>query len=252
MDNTDEFERKLKLAESAAAKSAARIADLQAKLNDATANNDERKIGMYTTQLADARRVNRTQQATVEFMRCPENDDDKQYRIKVLNEFPQKVRDAIPDGLPIVFHGSRNIGTVREILRTGGLLTPEQKGESMQSFASAIDVTYKDNIRVSCEFAEPGLSSYMPYGAIFAFFPLESEIENCVKTGESSEVMGGVDGVSFRENPERLYAIITTHENLELVRAWCDEYGLDKTKVVMHNEFLSQQQKTKPDIDVTI
>lgn len=80
----------------------------------------------------------------------------------------------------------------------------------MTSFASVIDATYKNNIRVSCEFAdckERG-ERFLPYGAIFAFRLREDEVEKVVNTGVGSEVgNGGVDGVSFRENPERLFGI---------------------------------------------
>ena len=79
----------------------------------------------------------------------------------------------------------------------------------MTSFANQIDVTYKSNIRVSCEFADSN-NENLPYGAIFAFEPLENEREEVINTGDSSEVYGGVNGVNFREEPERLVGIITT------------------------------------------
>ncbi|MDO5561429.1 MAG: hypothetical protein Q4G02_01500 [bacterium] len=192
-------------------------------------------------RIADAKRSLRKAEARVEFMRLPPDNDGK-YRIKVMTEFPKLVKELAPSELPLVFHGTNDIGTVRQIIKTGGLLTPEQKGESFTSFATAIDVTSKTNIRVSCEFAEPGDHSFMPYGAIFAFLPSPEEVDNVNATGESSEVFNGVDGVNFKNEPDRLYGIITTPENIERVKAWCEEYGWSKEKVFTHDEFLKMME----------
>ena len=173
----------------------------------------------------------------IEYLR-PEIEGDMAERENVKSHFKKEVDSVIPNGFPIVFHGTSNIGTVKKIIESGGLLTPEQRGVSMTSFASAIDVTYKNDIRVTCEFADKSGSSLVPYGAIFAFKPQESEVENVVST-KGSEVYGGVDGVSFRDEPERLFGIITTSENLERVSKWCEDNGLDKGKVFSHQSFLT-------------
>jgi hypothetical protein len=183
-----------------------------------------------------------TAQRGLEFVR-PNNDIDFEYRMKIQKEFPQIVKNLFPDGYPIVFHGTKNIGIVREILKSGGLFTPDQRGISMQSQATQIDVTYKNNIRTTCDFAEPSPQSSLPFGAIFAFFPQKSEIDNVISTNEnSSQVSGGVEGVSFRNEPDRLYAIITTPENLERVQAWCNEYGIDPSKVHTPKTFINETQ----------
>lgn len=198
----------------------------------------DRLIQLYIQQLADAKRILRIQESYVEFMRIPESDEDSKYRLRIIKEFSDQVRDSVPSELPLVFHGTNNIGTVREIIKSNGLLTPEQKGESTTSFAVQIDVTSRSNVRVSCEFAEPGVEKFMPYGAIFAFLPKPEEVEKVNDTGESSEVFNGVDGVNFNQEPDRLCAIITTPENITRVQEWCEEYGLDGNKVLTHDGFL--------------
>lgn len=137
------------------------------------------------------------------------NDKDMMERLEIKNSYLKIINEVIPDKTPIVFHGTDNLGVILEIIKTGGLLTPEQRGADMTSFANQIDVTYKSNIRVSCEFADSN-NENLPYGAIFAFEPLENEREEVINTGDSSEVYGGVNGVNFREEPERLVGIITT------------------------------------------
>ena len=226
----------------------------------------EKKIDTLETELAKCEEGSRKQElysemiknsqakliplrAYCEFMRIPPDETDMQARADILHSFPKQVKECFKGDFPIVFHGTNNIGTVREILKTGGLLTPEQRGVEMKSFASQIDVTYKDDIHVSCEFAEPGRASFMPYGAIFAFKPQDDEVENVVSTGNSSEVAGGVNGVSFREEPDRLYGIITTPENLERVKGWCNEHGIVDDKVFSHESFISHyaQQTSQQD-----
>jgi hypothetical protein len=175
--------------------------------------------------------------------------EDSQDRKDIIINFPNEVKNAVLDDLPLVFHRVNNIGTVREIIETNGLSTPEQRGESMTSFAVQIDVTSKINIRVSCEFAEQGLD-FMPYGAIFAFLPKSEEVENVNNTGQSSEVFGGVDGVNFKVEPERLCAIITTPENIQKVKKWCEQYGLDKDRVLTHDDFIESMKTINARIEL--
>ena len=112
----------------------------------------------------------------IEFMR-ENNELDLEERNQILKMFPNQVKEAIPDGIPIVFHGNENIGIVREIIKTGGLFTPEQRNINQPSFGNQVDVTYKNNIKTSCDFADPGIDSFMPYGAIFVFLHLEVDKE---------------------------------------------------------------------------
>ena len=175
--------------------------------------------------------------SSMEFMRLPSKEDDDN-RAKLMKEFAPLVNEFISDENPIVFHGTNNIGIVREILKSGGLFTPEQRGISYESFATQIDVTYKKNIKTTCEFADAGKDSFLPYGAIFAFLPQKDEEEKVFATNSSSEVENGVAGVNFREEPNRLIAIITTSENIDRVKTWCHEYGHDPEKVFTHEKFI--------------
>ena len=211
MDINDKFDKVLENRKIQAEKIREKLKQLKLKLENSPKNS--RAYEVYSQQIRDTERNLRQISDTIEFMR-PIDSSDEQSRIKIFNEFPKIINNLFPDRFPIVFHGTNNIGTVRQILKTGGLLTPEQRNESMTSFASAIDVTYKSNIRVSCEFADAGYNSFMPYGAIFAFKPQEDEIERVISTGNSSEVAQGVNGVNFIKEPKRLYGIITTPENI--------------------------------------
>ena len=214
-----------------------RIDRLEQKIEE----RDDRRTEMYVRQLADAKRILRIQEAKVEFARLP-FEKDVEYRLKVIKWFPKKVKENVPDDLPLVFHGVSNIGEIKQIIKTNGLLTPDQRGESMTSFATQIDVGAKTNVQVPCEFAEPNYY-WMPYGGIFAFLPKPEEVDKVNKTGDSTEVFGGVDGVNFKQEPERLLGIITSPENIEKIKGWCKEYGLDSSKVMTHDSFIESVGK---------
>lgn len=209
------------------------------KLNEAIKLNDFRLIEIYQKRVNNSLQRLRQYHSLIEFMREPNYEDALEREI-IMTKFPKMVRETIPNNVPIVFHGNRNIGTILEIIKTGGLFTPEQRGVSETSFATQIDVAYKNNISVSCSFAEAGIDSFMPYGAIFAFFPLSSEVEKVLATGENSEVYNGVAGVNFRDDPNRLVGIITTEENKERIQVWCREYQWNEQKVFTHEEFISK------------
>lgn len=200
-------------------------------------NNDEtgRFDDVYARQIASKEKVLNINKYYIEFMRMP-IEEDMLLRKKILEEYHDEIRKTISSELAIVFHGTSNIGIVREIIKSHGLTNPIERGEDFSSFASAIDVTSKSDIRVTCEFAEPNYP-WLPYGAIFAFLAKAEEEDKVINTN-GSEVYGGVDSVDFFKEPDRLVAIISTDENIDKIKQWCESYDLNKDKVFTHDEFL--------------
>lgn len=229
------FENKKEFYKNRYNKTLANIEDIREKLLSGTL--EPRVVEVYSKRLNTMLASLVKFKAEVDYSR-DNTFDDVRNRLDILNNYSGVVRDSINDGVPVVFHGVANIGVVLEIIRSGGLFTPEERDVDMTSFASQIDVTYKDNIDVTLEFAEPGVNSFLPYGAIFVFRPLDDEVENVISTGSSTEVMGGVNGVSFVNEPDRLVSIITTEENIELLQNACIDAKIDSTKVVSHDSFL--------------
>lgn len=184
----------------------------------------------------------KTHQSFLKYMR-ENNAEDIKHRQSLYQNYASLIDETIPDNVPMVFHGTKNIGVVEEILKSGGLLTPEERGADFTSFATQIDVTAKTNIRTSLEFASFPETFYMPYGAIFAFFPRPDEYEKVLKTQDSTEVESGVGSINFIKEPERLVGIITTSENIDLFRTWCQKYGINPEKVFTHEMFLTMCAK---------
>lgn len=217
------------------------LKSIQILKNQISNNTDKHKLEPLNKLLNRENKILRHHRSIIEFMRIPTNEDDKIYRNNVLSKFCKIIDKSIPDNFPIVLHGTSNLGVVRDIIKSGGLLTPKQKKEYDVSFASLIDVTYKSNVTVSLQFAE-NVEPYMPYGALFAFSPQEDEIANVINTGKNGEVDGGVNGVNFKKEPARLYGIITTPENVEMVKQWCKQYGWPTSKVFTHGSFIKQME----------
>ena len=173
----------------------------------------------------------------LDFIR-PVTEEDIIERNDIILNYADKVKNVIPDDIPYAFHGNSKIFSVIEIIKTGGVYTPKERNSPYNSFAAQIDVTCKDNINASIKFADPGIKSFLPYGAIFVVLPREEEFQKVLETKDNKEVKGGIARVSFIDNPDRLINIITTKENKKLLQKVLIENGLSEEKVVTHDEFI--------------
>ena len=119
-----------------------------------------------------------------------------------------------------------------------------------KSFATQIDVANKYDIHVPIEFADPGIESARPYGAIFAFYPKKDEIYKGLENF-GSEVPGGVQSIDFKEDDERFVGVITTEENKERIQKWLQEFGMDDKKIFTHSEFIEMCKDRFKDSQLT-
>lgn len=239
--NNDQFESSKNNFKKMYEQSLLKFNQLEQKMQEAVSLNNERLIDYYKIALSDTFQTIKYHQSFVEFAR-PNFESDVYERLSIIKYFPEEMKNTIPDTVPYVFHGNSNIGQVLEIIKTGGLFTPEQRQVSLKSFASQIDVTYKNNIKVSCEFAEPNFHTFLPYGAIFVFLPLVDEYEKVLKTGDNSEVSGGVNSINFQKE-DRLIGIVTTNENIEILKNYCQKHNIDSNKVFTHRDFIVKCKK---------
>lgn len=124
-----------------------------------TDENDSRMVNYLTRRIDSEMSTVRYLGSVLKRMR-PNDEEDLKKRSEILGKFSKAVDEVIPDGEPIVFHGVNNIETIKTIIESGGLKTPEERGAGYKSFASQIDVTAKKNIRTSCNFADAGAQSF--------------------------------------------------------------------------------------------
>ena len=217
--------------------------------DEAIKNNETRKAEVYGSRVEKIeRRINELENQLA-YMR-EDIPEDLEERKKIRQLFSKQVAEIIPDGIPMVFHGNNDIATIYEILKSGGLKTPEERGVDFKSFATQIDVANKHDIHVPVEFADPGIDSARPYGAIFAFYPKKDEIYKGLENF-GSEVPGGVQSIDFKEDDDRFVGIITTEENKERIQKWLQEFGMDYKKIFTHLEFIEMCKDKFKDSQLT-
>ena len=217
--------------------------------DEAIKSNETRKAEVYASRVEKIKRRINELENQLSYMR-EDIPEDLEERKKIRQSFSKQVAEIIPDGIPMVFHGNNDIAAIYEILKTGGLKTPEERGVDFKSFATQIDVANKHDIHVPVEFADPGIDSARPYGAIFAFYPKKDEIYKGLENF-GSEVPGGVQSIDFKEDDDRFVGIITTEENKERIQKWLQEFGMDYKKIFTHLEFIEMCKDRFKDSQLT-
>ncbi len=170
----------------------------------------------------------------MEFFR-PSTPEIEEYKKNILNTYNDKICKTIPEDLHLLFHGT-TIYSARDIIESKGISSPGERGEESDiTSAGEIWVTSKESasgIHTSLSYAFLENSSpFMPDGCIFV---LETDEETEKKAGKSLRI----ESVSFEKNPDVLFSIITTPENIEMVRGWCERSGIDIGKVQDYESFL--------------
>jgi hypothetical protein len=164
----------------------------------------------------------------------PRQSEDISYRDWARENLGPAIREAIPIGLPLRFHGAP-IYAARDIIASGGISSSvDRLGiETSYDVADQISVTTPDSLEVSLD-SYTGLSQdkyFTPAGCLFAVLPATHED---VEAGKVSMLMGNVD---FKEHPEQLVGIMTTPENIYRVKEWTNSAGIDPSLVVEFKEF---------------
>lgn len=157
----------------------------------------------------------------LEFLR-PANDKDMEYRLRQYNEFARQMKDLVPDDFPLRFHGCP-IYTAKHILESGELSSSVDRlgVETSYDTAGQVSVTTKDSLDITIQGYTHLLdNSNLPAGCVFVLLP-KDEID--AEAGDSL-LMGNVD---FKSEPDRLYGVITTPENVERISQWGKMYGID-------------------------
>ena len=85
---------------------------------------------------------------------------------------------------------------------------------------------------------------FLPAGCAFALLPQDKQDDKL----SASLLMNNVD---FRTNPNQLYAIITTTENVGLVKQWCINNNVD-THTLTFDEAVCQIEKDSKLLDFAV
>ena len=160
-------------------------------------------------------------------------------------DFPQKISQILSDNFHLKFHGT-SIYNTAQIIPSGNLSASFDRLGYNTSYdvSGQISVTDKKTIDTTINGYTHLSDKFLPAGCVFALLPQDKQDDKL----STSLLMNNVD---FRTNPNQLYAIITTTENVGLVKQWCINNNVD-THTLTFDEAVCQIEKDSKLLDFAI
>lgn len=202
-----------------------------------------------STEYINARdQINRWQQRvdnyqlSLKFVR-PNSQEDEDYRKAQCESFVSNLQSVISPKLDLRFHGTP-IYFAEQIIKSGKISSTadrydgyikstDGKGEisasSVKTLGRTIDF-FSDMV---------AYQRCLPAGCIFAVFPKDNE-----DATYGTDLLHSVD---FRQNPEQLFGVFTTPENIGKVKEWMNSSGFNPDSVYTFEGFI-QVVKERSDI----
>lgn len=167
----------------------------------------------------------------LKFLRVP-TKEDIEYRLDIKKNFSFFLEKAFINKVDLRFHGT-SIYFAREIIAHGEISCSQDRfgystshdiaGHFSASPVFAVDVTVDYYLDLT--------NYFMPAGCLFV---MKSRGENDVLNGSQMRKF------VFKETPEALVGILTTPENVDRVKGWCLEAGIDEDLVSRFEDFLQK------------
>lgn len=221
-----------------------RIEEYQQYLHDKKSNKED--IERFKKYIAEGINVPKWKyeldvaERTTEFIRPNDPEDVKERNFWRAN-FYKKFLEVVPKGMDLRFHGTP-IYNAKAILESGGIFSSVDINDGYMAssdLSGLISTTSVESLDRTLQgwFADMGgYISGLPCGCIFALKP-RTEKDQELKKHDSME------SVNFREHPEQLYGIFTSKENIQNVRLWLQNAGLNPDLVSTFDGFLERLNK---------
>lgn len=145
----------------------------------------------------------------------PATEEDISYRLRQYDTFSKIIEELIPDELPLRFHGC-SIYNAKAIIKSGGISSSVDRlgFETSYDVEDQISVTTRKTIDITVQgYADLIKDFNLPAGCIFVLMPKDKQEE---QIGDSLLM----HNINFKKEPDRLFGIITTLENLDKVKTW--------------------------------
>lgn len=244
MEDIKEFERKKEILLRNRESALQRVEKAKEKYENIKSDDtiDKKELRLEIAQKTIQSRIYALEQINnqLEFLR-PSSQDDIDYRLKQYSEFSKQVKSEVPDDLHLCFHGCP-IYAAKHIIEDGEISSSVDRigSETSYDVSDQVSVTTKNTIETTVQGYTGLTGNYnLPAGCIFVILPKD---DNEIQTSETSMLIGNV---SFKENPERLYSIITTPENIEKVTEWAEKANIDLSKIHNFEGFIQEIGKQK-------
>lgn len=165
----------------------------------------------------------------------PNTPEDIAYRDDIYMNFPDKLKEALSPNLDLRFH-STSISSTKQIMQSRKISsTPDRYDGYIKNSDGLGEISASnrdDIIRTIRYYSHLGdYTDALPAGCVFALFPKDK----ADAANHERNVIGSVD---FRKDPEQLFGIFTTPENIEKVKGWMEKAKLNPNLVYTHEEFL--------------
>lgn len=209
------------------------------KFNDAMQNygTESKEFKQASVELRKWSFYIRQSNLALRFIR-PNDIDDIEYRNYQYQEFTTRLQSVTCMPLDIRYYGA-TIYNAEQIIKSKSIKPmPDSENEYTQftDVSGQIPASTIQNLYKIIDY-HSDIKAYersLPCGCIFAIFP------KGIQDYQSQDYINAVD---FGQNPERLFGIITTPENNELVKKWMEEENLNPEQVYTFEEFISLVQE---------
>lgn len=172
----------------------------------------------------------------------PNSKEDIEYRDMQINSFAKKLQSVMSKKFNLKFHGTP-IYFAEQIINSGRISSTAERYDGYVKSTDLMDeisVANRETIGRTIEFFSD-VAAYnrsMPCGCVFAITPKDKNDAN-----DKQSTMHTVD---FKKNPEQLYGIFTSPENIKQVKSWMEKAGLNSSLVYTFEEFLKEvEEKSK-------
>ncbi len=181
----------------------------------------------------------------MQFVR-PNTQEDIAYRNDICENFVNELQQVIDPKLDLRYHGTP-IYYAEQIIKSGNISSTADrydgyiKSTDLKGEISVTDIQSLD--RTIGLFTN--LLSYnksLPAGCVFAILPKDK--------ADAENAYSSMSSVNFKNNPQQLFGIFTTPENIKQVKEWMQESGFNPNLVCTFEEFLhrvEEKQEIKND-----
>ena len=182
-----------------------------------------------------------------EFVR-PQTERDAEERKSIQENFANSVLNADKENkLDLRFHATSIMAT-RDIISSGGLFSVmDRLGDAATSTNDhgEISVGKVDEIQYSVDYwmdTRPD-GNLLPCGCMFVLIPDDNERDMIANRQ--------MHNVNFTQNPEKLFGIITTNENYDMVKGWMQDKNMDVSKLFTFDKFPEHLKEKVSEIEHT-
>ena len=170
----------------------------------------------------------------------PASSEDISYRREIVEDFPCWANEHISDDSRFVFHAT-GIANAERILNSGRIISGKDRWTIRTSGDNSgeISISTKDSLFISLAGHMDLVVQeyYLPAGCLFV-------LQADKKTYQMAKDDAHIPNIQLRKNPDQLYAVVTTPENLKRVKWWMEKNNFPPQKV---HDFKSFQEKIEDD-----